>query len=224
MAAKTSAGLSIKQAQGIKNPFVNDWKEAFFDDEKKRIASIPFLRNLIEYTKGTDDLDFVTLTSLLHWKTDSKSITQENLDRIYNSMFDSTGESSNGKEPVVTVIENAANSCIKGADGGNGMNFENKIVLSIAIRMTAERFMVRKINDEEFVNSIKSNQSQKLLKRFMRDFGGETTALDVIKRVVLMTPENIHINSFMYEPILDMSDEHLNRLYGEVQTLKLQDH
>ena len=177
MAAKTSAGLSIKQAQGIKNPFVNDWKEAFFDDEKKRIASIPFLRNLIEYTKGTDDLDFVTLTSLLHWKTDSKSITQENLDRIYNSMFDSTGESSNGKEPVVTVIENAANSCIKGADGGNGMNFENKIVLSIAIRMTAERFMVRKINDEEFVNSIKSNQSQKLLKRFMRDFGGETTAL-----------------------------------------------
>lgn len=28
-----------------------------------------------------------------------------------------------------------------------------------------------------------------------------------------MTPENIHFNSFMYEPILDMSDEHLRRLY-----------
>jgi len=29
--------------------------------------------------------------------------------------------------------------------------------------------------------------------------------------VVLMTPENIHLNSFMYEPIIDMSDEHLKR-------------
>jgi hypothetical protein len=38
-------------------------------------------------------------------------------------------------------------------------------------------------------------------------------------RVVLMTPENIHVNSFMYEPILDMSDEHLRKLYGDVAAL-----
>jgi hypothetical protein len=31
-----------------------------------------------------------------------------------------------------------------------------------------------------------------------------------------MTPENIHLNSFMYEPILDMSDQHLRKLYTEV--------
>lgn len=31
-----------------------------------------------------------------------------------------------------------------------------------------------------------------------------------------MTPENIHLNSFMYEPILDMSDGNLRKLYGEV--------
>jgi hypothetical protein len=28
------------------------------------------------------------------------------------------------------------------------------------------------------------------------------------------------LNSFMYEPILDMSDEHLKRLYQDVLTLK----
>ena len=38
-------------------------------------------------------------------------------------------------------------------------------------------------------------------------------------KVVLMTPENIHINSFMYEPILDMSDEHLRKVYEEVGAL-----
>lgn len=29
----------------------------------------------------------------------------------------------------------------------------------------------------------------------------------------MMTPENIHLNSFMYEPILDMSYDHLKKLY-----------
>jgi hypothetical protein len=36
-----------------------------------------------------------------------------------------------------------------------------------------------------------------------------------------MTPENIHLNSFMYEPILDMSDEHLRKLYEAVLALQV---
>ena len=35
----------------------------------------------------------------------------------------------------------------------------------------------------------------------------------------MITPENIHINSFMYEPLLDMSCEHLKTLYIELKTL-----
>ena len=31
-----------------------------------------------------------------------------------------------------------------------------------------------------------------------------------------MTPENIHINSFMYEPILDISNQHLKQLYKKI--------
>jgi hypothetical protein len=34
-----------------------------------------------------------------------------------------------------------------------------------------------------------------------------------------MTPENIHLNSFMYEPILDMSDDRLRSLFRKVQAL-----
>ena len=71
MATKTGDGLSVKQAEGIKNPFINDWKKSFFTDSSKRIASIPFLRNLIEYTRGENDPHFLKLTSLLHWKKGS---------------------------------------------------------------------------------------------------------------------------------------------------------
>ena len=34
-----------------------------------------------------------------------------------------------------------------------------------------------------------------------------------------MTPENIHVNSFMYEPIIDLSDAALRELFTRVKSL-----
>ena len=34
-----------------------------------------------------------------------------------------------------------------------------------------------------------------------------------------MTPENIHINAFMYEPLIDMSINHLVKLYNDILEL-----
>jgi len=43
------------------------------------------------------------------------------------------------------------------------------------------------------------------LERFKANFKNEGTSIEVLQRVLLMTPENIHMNSFVYEPILDIS-------------------
>jgi ABC-type molybdenum transport system ATPase subunit/photorepair protein PhrA len=217
MAFKNSKGISLQQAAGIKNVFVNDWKPNFFTDSKKKIASIPFIRNIIEFTKGNNDPNFIKLTSLLHWKNDSASITQSEVDGIYNSVFGGTGASVDGNVLVIDVISHEADECLNAVEG---VNFENKIVLSIAIRIAAEKFMVKKINDAAFVASIDFDQTPKLLLKFKELFGGENADIDTIQQVILMTPENIHLNSFMYEPILDMSDEHLKKLYKDVQLLK----
>ena len=58
-----------------------------------------------------------------------------------------------------------------------------------------------------------------MTKKFLELFAGDP-ALETLDRVVLMTPENIHLDSFMYEPIVDMSDEHLRKLYNDVCALK----
>jgi hypothetical protein len=217
MALRSSNGISLEQATGIKNVFVNDWKLNFFTDSKKKIASIPFIRNLIEFTKSDKDPDFVKLTSLLHWKSGSAGITQNDLDTIYNSVFGTTGASPDGNKLMIDIIQQEAGECLKAYDG---INFENKIVLSIAIRIAAEQFMVKKINDDKFVASIESNQTPKLIAKFKELFSGDVGTIETIQRVILMTPENIHLNSFMYEPILDMSDEHLRKLYEDVLALK----
>ena len=80
--------------------------------------------------------------------------------------------------------------------------------------------MADKIADQKFLSGLKENQTQKLLAEFKRKLPGETKAIRTLQDVVLMTPENIHLNAFMYEPILDMSDEHLKKLYSSVSKLK----
>jgi hypothetical protein len=216
MALKNNQGILLKQAIGIKNVFVNDWKPNFFADPKKKIASIPFIRNIIEFTAGEKDPSFIKLTALLHWKADSSTIKQNDLDTLYNSIFNTAGISPNGNELVVDIIRREADECLK---AGDGANFENKIVLSIAIRIFAEKFIVGKINDPNFVNSIDSNQTPRLLEKFKQLFPKEINTIEIMQRVILMTPENIHLNSFMYEPILDMSDDHLRKLYKDVLAL-----
>lgn len=217
MASKSSAGITLVKASGIQNVFVKDWKPAFFNDARKRIAAIPFMRNLVEFTRGDADPDFMKLTSLLHWKADTSAITEDDLAGIYNKMFGTNGVASNGSALVADIIKREADECLKAADGAN---FENKIVLSIAIRLCAERYLIDKIANPKFVADITSTQTPKLLKEYKRLHPTHKGAIQVIERVALMTPENIHLNAFMYEPILDMSDEHLRKLYEDVVGLK----
>ncbi len=216
MASKSDKEVRLNQATGINNPFVKDWKPNFCKDPKKKIASIPFLRNMIEFTKGEKDDSFTKLTSLLHWKADSADITQGDLDAIFNSMFSGKEKSGDTGKKVMDVLEECANECLK---AGEGINFENKIVLSIAIRIAAEKFMISKIKDDKFVAGITANQTSELFNRFKQRFG-QNGASKTLARVLLMTPESIHLNSFMYEPILDMSDNHLRTLLIQVRNLR----
>jgi len=216
MVSKTSTGVTLEKAIGIQNVFVKDWKPKFFADSKKKIASIPFMRNLIEYTKSDNDPDFVKLTSLLHWKSDTSQITVSELYEIYNRLFSKNDVSADGKKSVISLITDEVNNCMQAPEG---INFENKVVLAIAARLGAERFMVERIKNPVFVAKIMSNQTHNLFKEFRQMFPTELAAIGVLQRVALMTPENIHLNSFMYEPILDMSDHHLRKLYGEVLVL-----
>lgn len=216
MATKSSTGLKLNQAAGIRNIFVNDWKANFFSDSKKRVASIPFIRNLIEFTKGEQDPDYIKLTSLLHWKNDTESILQDDLSRIYQAVFGTADVIPDSCKSVWQLIQDSSNECLTAAEG---INFEHKIVLSIAIRLFAERFMIAKISDNEFVENIRYNQTPKLLGRLKKNGDQKPETIKILDKVVLMTPENIHLNSFMYEPILDMSDEHLRKLYEEVVAL-----
>ena len=216
MVARKEGGIEINKAVGIKNIFVKDWKVHFGSEPRKRIASIPFMRNLVEFTKGEDDPDYTRLTSLLHVKDGTAAISDGDLFGIYQGIFgELPANAAHSEGTVLDLVYQEADGCLQ---DGEAANLENKIVLSIATRLRAEQYMLGRINDPDLPGQIDGNQTTKLLERFSKDFPGDD-AIPTMERVVLMTPENIHLNSFMYEPILDMSDDHLRKIYGEVKAL-----
>jgi len=216
-ASNGKSGLVLEKAQGIRNIFTKDWKKHLFDDGLKRMAAIPFVRNIVEYTRGEEDDTYQTLTSLVHWKEGSADVTQADLDKIFHDVLPDVGGTwDRPEELVIDAISDEVDVCLREE---RGANLEHKIVLAIGIRLAAERFMIDLIQDPEFVAELKWNQTQKLLKRVKEMEGVAPETVAALDMVVLMTPENIHLNSFMYEPILDMSDEHLRRLYLTVKSL-----
>ena len=92
---------------------------------------------------------------------------------------------------------------------------------SIAIRQKAERYMVERINDDAKVRTITRNQTRELKNLIaFEDTESDKNIQDILERVLIITSENIHINSFMYEPIVDMSLKELICLYSEVKSLQ----
>jgi ABC-type Mn2+/Zn2+ transport system ATPase subunit len=218
MAQKGESRIVLSQAEHVNNPFIRGFKKSFFTEGMQRVASIPFVRNILEYTKGDDDADYIILTSLLHWKGDSASITNAELDRIFNDTFHAqkSGTWCSPNEPAIDLLLQQADQALKADEG---VNFENKIVLSIATRLLAEKYMVAELNDPGFTGAIVANQTQALYQVFKSRGLGTPQAQETLDGVVLMTPENIHLNSFMYEPIIDMSDVALRGLYSDVKSL-----
>lgn len=216
-------------------PFKN-WKNN--PKEKDIFALLPFVRNLIEY--GVDQNishtgeDFLFLTSLLHEKQDSRGITFGDIEPLYKHYAGVTQfDASVGTDVVVlsklySVCDDITTSDTK---------LENKIVLSIGIRHKAEEYMMQQIHNYtgqlswrknkqnyrgsnvEFINFVQNNgnQTRELFNGY-KQFG-DAEKIKILNEVNIMTPEHIHVNSFMYEPILDMDIVELHRLYHTIKNL-----
>lgn len=211
-ASKTNDEVCLNEEFYQKSPFAH-WRK-HLDEDILLIASIPFVRNLAEFSG--DDASFNKLTSLLHLKADTETITVGDLESLIKGILkDQSALSLNNSARKVTelIFQVASAIAISGTDNHA---LENKVVLSIAIRLRAEELMINRISDATFVAGITSMQTINLIKRFKLDFPNEKEAIQLFEQVNLMTPENIHLNSFMYEPILDMAADHLKKLYQKL--------
>lgn len=218
IARRNNDGISISQEKYQKNPFIH-WKKILGSDSNALIACVPFVRNLAEYCFKEGSEEYLKLTSLLHIKDDTRSITVSDIETIFKKVLidkqdlDLLDKSSK----VLDLIYSQADAALS-LDEDN-IELEIKVLFAIAIRLKAEEYMISRISDSTFVEGINRNQTIVLIKEFIKRFPSEKIEIELLSQVNLMTPENIHLNSFMFEPILDMSGLHLKKLYEEVSNL-----
>nr|WP_319490257.1 hypothetical protein [uncultured Desulfobacter sp.] len=221
MANKSEDKITLEKADGVKNYFIGKWKNKVGTDDCILCATIPFTRNLIEYTKGKNDPDYLNLTSLLHWKNDTDGITVGNYFEIYNRLFGTSYDISNPQQMKCLLFEKADEICSQPTH--NGLNLEDKVLMSIAIRMKAEIFLtneLRKLKNDASYWYEGKKQFGNLVSEYDR-FAPSAGVMRILEKISITVSSNIHLNSFMYEPILDLTIEHLINLYTEVNGLNM---
>ena len=160
----------------------------------------------------------------MHYKENTRQITLNQIQDIFNKYWCK-------KEPV-TFATGRENELVydvlmqesEKITDIEKLEIENKLILSMAIRLICESYMQNKIvsnlsNGEDILKDIfsKKNQSAWLIKAYKKYINDD--AMNTLEIVAMITPENIHLNSFMFEPILDMSLKHLYKMYNDVKVL-----
>ena len=207
------------QKDFFKNVVIKDIKDGnIINDDKKKllISSIPFYRNLCEYSGK--EVEYSRLTCFLHSKTtplDTLTVKISDLWNLINPFLNNT-TFSGADEDYYTAVTRVANTCV--ADNTNEVLLDNKLFIAIAIRLLTEKFMKNTlISNGKACSDADSNQTRKWfnqVKRFLTP-----AQISVIEEVNLITPESIHLNSFMFEPLIDISNWALKDLYTRVTNL-----
>ncbi|MUU21224.1 hypothetical protein F7191_01390 [Helicobacter pylori] len=220
MIRKNDAREIIFENGGYLKSFIKCIRDS--EKDKDFFTLIPFVRNLIEYTSSQADKDsnYITLTNCLHMKKDTKTIPIQDISKIFDSVFGKERkkkkiEKDNSKlyfQAIYDIAEEIYND-----KDCNHIELQNKIILSMAIRLKAKEWILNKLNklNQEFKSE--KNQTRELYDATKKELSDDEKR--VIQKVLIITPENIHINSFMFEPILDISLDHLYACLEKVKNL-----
>lgn len=188
------------------------------DDIAKQIlviASIPFCRNIAQYL-GLDELE-AYLTSLLHLKPSTANITLsdywENIKGVFH--LDELDCPSLSGIPLIDTIFSIAHQLVR--ENSVAVSLENKILMSIAIRLRSELFLRPLLIEKNEELSCKENQTQVWINRAQPYL--TQAQKDTLNTVRLITPECIHVNAFMYEPLIDIPNWQLFNLFTTVEAV-----
>lgn len=225
---RQTSWMCVKKENGVLELHAGEYQRDLFvnmlgrsNDDRVFISLIPFVRNLIEYSKGDGSQEYEKLTSCLHLKADTVSITDsEVIDIITTFDRGNTYDRIKANTSIYGLIMTTADAIVTEA-APDEIRIENKIVLSIACRLKAEQYLEKELLAAGLSHSdleTTSNQTSYWTRLFKQHCATNANK-SVIERVNMMTPELIHINSFMYEPLIDMSIHHLIKLYNDCSNL-----
>lgn len=196
----------------LKHNLLNNWKSDLARDTT-RLATIPMVRELISIKDGNEGTEYALLSDVLHGRNEAAAVSFDDLSPIYEKHWGVTELQGDTRKVVGTALM----ECDRIIREAGFLNLQDKIVLSIGIRILMEHHIAQ-IYLSHGAQSPCQKQFGSLARQFKRDFPSEYSRLgDIIERTCLIVPENIHANSFMYEPLVDIGSDAFVKLYQDAQ-------
>lgn len=220
----------VKLGKAANSALLSSMREGFVTKRKNGkaindidfVGLIPFARNLIEYTKGNRVQQYLSLTQCLHVKETNP--TKETIIHIFDDLFgigDIIYEDDEKDRPVRDIIKKLPGNK---NPVGEKKEFHLKTVLAIAIRLELEEFLIEEIQRKDLTFDefdFNGNQTANLISKYKELYEEEEeNNLKICGRVSVLTPETIHVNSFMIEPLIDISVEEFKELYNELEVIR----
>lgn len=216
--------ISIEDGQYLNNLFMSLKKSASKKNNLKAcISLIPFARANIENnyldSKGyMSDESWKSLTNILHYRPKGGSNYSGNtLNSIFKKelKFESPDLKHNRNKIYRIIFEEAKK--IASARGIN-QNISEKIVLSIALRIASERYIYAILKKQNLIdpNKYEKKTFGKLLQLFKDNFSNKEKLIKLFDIISILTPVDIHVNGFAYEPLIDYSSIRLKSLFNSL--------
>ena len=191
-----------------------NWKEQLKTDssEQKFLALIPVARNIIELKYDSNNIKYNTLCDALHYRKNTENLTVADLKPIFKEVFDINLEfDSNTK--IFNILDLNINKLLT-KNLSNSIELDEKIIFSIAIRLLLEKIF-NKIDSSLINGNLMLGEEYNLVKSKINDDDKK-----IINKAIISIPEFIHLNSFMYEPLVDVTTTSLQKLYQDIALFK----
>lgn len=208
-----SRTLQFDSDDYLRQNLLNKWK-GNLTDSTTRIATIPMVRELVSIREGNSSPEYALLSDVLHGRTEAEAISFDDLSSVYVKHWGVTDLAGDSR----VVVDTALQECDRIVRKAGFLKLQDKIVLSIGIRILMERHIAQ-LYLSRGAQVPRNKQFGSLAQQFKQDFPNEYSGMeDIVERTCLIVPENIHANSFMYEPLVDIGSSAFVRLYQDVRT------
>lgn len=169
------------------------------------ISLIPFVREVVELKEGKSD-DYYFLTNLLHYKETTANITMFEIKEVISRHFKLSGS---------YVPEGLYYDILDQVSFDDILQFEikKKLVLSIKLRVLFERKVVN--NDWERLVGQRKDQMNWLFEEYNSEMTKEGKS--IFHSIQLLTPQYLHFNTFLYEPLIDTDPYRLVQLLEKLE-------
>lgn len=217
-ALKDKTEIIISQGEYLKNLF-QFYKTRIGTDNLIDLTIIGFARNLKEYYVDNydNDTEYLFYTSLVHYRPHAAKIKLGTLYSHYNTQFSKSLPTPTPNNSVYKTIMSEADTISVATNTSH--KIEEKIVVSLATKIRCEKYLYKEIL--KFDTTIKTRISLvplgELLEEYKTLYPTQKKIINICKQIGITTPYHIHINSFMYEPMVDISINNLRHLYIEAK-------